>query len=70
MSTGADASASVPVSMKGMDPLLLAELWWAAPVAAGAVGAGAWGVHRVNAERRLAYDAARIELREAIAAAT
>jgi hypothetical protein len=59
-----------PVSMKDMDPLLLAEFWWAVPAVAGAVGVGAWGVHRVNAERRLAYDAARIELREAVAAAT
>ncbi|MFB7251490.1 hypothetical protein [Microbacterium sp. NPDC056234] len=52
-----------------MDPLLLAEFWWAAPAAVGAVGAGAWGVHRVNAERRLAYDAAKLELRAAISAA-
>ncbi|WP_406246217.1 hypothetical protein ACI7YT_14045 [Microbacterium sp. M] len=52
-----------------MDPLLLAELWWAVPAAAGAAGAGAWGVHRLNAERRLGYDAAKLELREAISAA-
>lgn len=52
-----------------MDPLLLAEFWWAVPAAAGAVGAGAWGVHRLNAERRLAYDAAKLELRAAISAA-
>ncbi|WP_460797244.1 hypothetical protein [Microbacterium sp. GXF0217] len=53
-----------------MDPLLLAEFWWAVPAAAGTAGIGAWGVHRMNAERRIAYDAARIELRAAVAAAT
>ncbi|WP_243230676.1 hypothetical protein [Microbacterium sp. CIAB417] len=53
-----------------MDPLTLAEFWWAVPAAAGAVGAGAWGAHRMNAERRLGYDAARLELRQAVADAT
>lgn len=51
-----------------MEPFLalVAELWWAAPVAAGGA-AGVFAVRRhgtVNG-KRLGYDAARLELREA-----
>ncbi|GAT72330.1 hypothetical protein [Microbacterium hydrocarbonoxydans] len=55
-----------------MDPvLLLAEWWWIAPVAAGAGTAGAIGVRRRSRAggRRLAYDAARHDLRAARQAA-
>ncbi|MFJ4173574.1 hypothetical protein [Microbacterium sp. NPDC089696] len=51
-----------------MDPLLLvAEWWWLAPVAAGGVTAGAITMRRrsMKSGRRLAYDAARHELRQA-----
>lgn len=54
-----------------MDPLLLlAEWWWTAPVAVGGVTAGAVGLHRrsVKSGRRLAYDAARLDLRTTRAA--
>lgn len=51
-----------------MDPLLLAaEWWWLAPAAAGGVAAGAITMRRrsMKSGRRLAYDAARHELRQA-----
>lgn len=51
-----------------MDPLSLAvELWWIAPVAVGGVTAGAIGLrHRSRSSgRRLAVDAARLDLRTA-----
>lgn len=51
-----------------MDPLLLlAEWWWIAPAAAGGVTAGAITMRRrsMKSGRRLAYDAARHELRQA-----
>ena len=51
-----------------MDPfLLVAEWWWLAPTAAAGVTAGAIGVRRRNTRsgRRLEYDAARHDLREA-----
>jgi hypothetical protein len=51
-----------------MDPLmLLGEWWWTAAVAAGGVTAGAVGIRRRTAKsgRRLAYDAARHDLRAA-----
>ncbi|MFJ4224380.1 hypothetical protein [Microbacterium sp. NPDC089695] len=51
-----------------MDPVLLvAEWWWIAPVAAGGVAAGAITMRRrtMKSGRRLAYDAARQELRQA-----
>lgn len=49
-----------------MDPLwaFAAEFWWIAPVAAAAGGAGVLAVRTMKREggRRLAYDAARMEL--------
>lgn len=55
-----------------MEPLLLvAQWWWLAPVVVGAGAAGAVGLRRRSAVsgRRLAYDAARQELRAARQAA-
>ncbi|MFS0852767.1 hypothetical protein [Microbacterium sp. 179-I 3D4 NHS] len=51
-----------------MDPLmLLGEWWWTAAVAAGGVTAGAIGLRRrtTRSGRRLAYDAARHDLKTA-----
>ncbi|WEK62389.1 MAG: hypothetical protein P0Y60_06465 [Candidatus Microbacterium colombiense] len=49
-----------------MDPwLLVGEWWWIAPVAAGGIAAGAFGVRRRarSSGRRLAVDAARHDLK-------
>lgn len=52
-----------------MDPLLLlAEFWWTAPVAAGGVTAGAFGLRRRRSRtsgRRIAVDAAQYDLKRA-----
>lgn len=55
-----------------MDPLLLIEWWWIAPVAAGGVAAGGIGMRRrsMKSGRRLAVDAARHDLRQAQQLAT
>ena len=47
--------------------MLVAELWWIAPVAAGGVTAGAVGMRRRSRAggRWLAYDAARYDLKNA-----
>ncbi|GAB3600351.1 hypothetical protein [Microbacterium tumbae] len=52
-----------------MDPVLL-DFWWVVPAAAGAGAAGVWAVRRRGAERRLGYDAANLELRDAVSEAT
>ncbi|MGW8481792.1 hypothetical protein ACWGJP_01540 [Microbacterium sp. NPDC055903] len=52
-----------------MDPVLL-EFWWALPAAAAAGAAGVWAVRRRGSERRIGYDAATLELREAVSEAT
>lgn len=55
--------------MISMDPALL-ELWWVVPAALGAGATGVWAVRRRGSARRLGYDAANLELREAVTAAT
>lgn len=54
-----------------MDPLiLLSDWWWTAAVGIGGVTAGAYALRRRGSSsgRRIAYDAARLELKEARAA--
>ncbi|MDA4893965.1 hypothetical protein PFZ55_44615 [Streptomyces sp. MS2A] len=57
-----------------MDPFwaVAAEFWWTAPVVAGAGAVSAFGIRRlrISGGRRLAYDAARLDLQAAQKEAT